>query len=89
MVKIGIVGAAGYTGYELVNMLARHEGAEIVFATSGSNAGQTMSDVFPCPYCTPFVDPEQAPLGDVDVAFLCTPHGASAIWFRNLKIKTL
>ncbi|MFO7698336.1 MAG: N-acetyl-gamma-glutamyl-phosphate reductase [Anaerolineae bacterium] len=78
MVKIGILGAAGYTGYELVSIFARHPAVEVVFATSGSNAGQCLSDIYPCPYDTPLCDPAEAPLGDVDVAFLCTPHGASA-----------
>jgi N-acetyl-gamma-glutamyl-phosphate reductase len=78
MVKIGILGAAGYTGYELVSIFARHAAAEVVFATSGSNAGQCLSDIYPCPFDTPLCDPAEAPLDAVDVAFLCTPHGASA-----------
>ncbi|MGI6368545.1 MAG: N-acetyl-gamma-glutamyl-phosphate reductase [Anaerolineae bacterium] len=78
MVKIGIMGAAGYTGFELVSIFARHPEAEIVFATSGSNAGQLMRDIYPCPWTTPLIDPAEAPLDKADVVFLCTPHGASA-----------
>jgi len=84
MVKIGIVGAAGYTGYELVSMFARHAAAEIVFATSSSNAGQRMSDIYACPFDTPLIDPANASLDSADVVFLCTPHGASATWAKQV-----
>jgi N-acetyl-gamma-glutamyl-phosphate reductase len=77
MPRIGIYGATGYTGYELVKMLAQHSEAEIVFATSRSNAGQRLSDLYPCPYDQELVAPETAPMDQVDVAFCCVPHGES------------
>jgi N-acetyl-gamma-glutamyl-phosphate reductase len=77
MPKIGIFGATGYTGYELVKLLGNHAQAEIVFATSRSNAGQCLSDLYPCPYDVALVLPEQARLDQVDVAFFCLPHGES------------
>ena len=78
MVKVGILGAAGYTGFELLSIFQRHGDVEVTFATSGTYVGQRYSDVYPCPYDIILIAPDEAPLGDVDVAFLCTPHGASA-----------
>ena len=45
MVKVGILGAAGYTGGELIRVLLGHPDAEIVFANSESNAGNHVSEV--------------------------------------------
>ena len=45
MIKIGILGAAGYTGGELIRLLLNHPEAEIVFANSESNADNLVSDV--------------------------------------------
>jgi N-acetyl-gamma-glutamyl-phosphate reductase len=77
MIRIGIFGATGYTGYELVRLLAGHPQAEIAFATSRSSAGQRLSDLYPCPYDLPLIAPEGADLSGVDVAFACLPHGES------------
>lgn len=77
MVRIGILGATGYTGYELVKLLSNHTQAEIGCATSRSNAGQKLSDLYPCPYDVPLVAPEDAPLAQMDVAICCLPHGES------------
>ena len=45
MIRVGILGAAGYTGGELIRLLLNHPEAEIVFANSESNAGNLVSDV--------------------------------------------
>ena len=45
--KIGVLGASGYTGSELVRMLLRHPRAEIVLLTAERSAGKAMRDVFP------------------------------------------
>ena len=45
MIKIGILGAAGYTGGELIRLLVNHPNAEIVFVNSESNAGNLVADV--------------------------------------------
>jgi N-acetyl-gamma-glutamyl-phosphate reductase len=76
MVKIGIYGATGYTGFELIKLLRRHPQAEIVFATARSAAGQRLSDVFPTTDDLPLVDAAQADLDAVDLVFTCLPHGA-------------
>lgn len=78
MVRVGIFGATGYTGIELVKILARHPQAEIKFATSDSHAGKKLSDAFPCAFDIPLVAHDAAPLSEIDAAFLALPHGASA-----------
>lgn len=85
MLNIGILGATGYTGFELVKILARHPQARITFATSETYAGQRLSDVFPCPYDLPLIPSAEAALDDVDVAFLCLPHGASMDAVRRVR----
>lgn len=45
-IKVGIVGASGYTGGELLRLLVHHDGVEIVFAYSTTNNGKLVSDVY-------------------------------------------
>jgi N-acetyl-gamma-glutamyl-phosphate reductase len=78
MIRVGIYGATGYTGYELLKIFARHPQVELAFASSESYAGKRFSEVYPCPYDQVLVAPDAAPLDQVDVVFLCTPHHASA-----------
>ena len=77
-VRVGIFGATGYTGVELVKLLGRHRHARLAFAHSESNAGLKLSDVLACPYDVPLIKSDDAPLADVDVVFSCLPHAASA-----------
>ena len=77
-VKAGIIGASGYTGYELAKVLSGHPLAEIAFATSTSSAGRRLSDLYPAGPELPLVGTGEAPLADVDVVFLCLPHAAAA-----------
>jgi len=78
MIKAGIYGATGYTGYELVKILQRHPATEIAFVTSQSHAGKTLREVFPGAPALPLVAGDDAPLDEVDVVFLCLPHAAAA-----------
>jgi N-acetyl-gamma-glutamyl-phosphate reductase len=78
MIRVGIVGATGYTGIELVKILARHPQVTVDFATSDSYVGKKLSDAFPCAYDLPLIAHEAAPLDHADVVFLALPHGASA-----------
>lgn len=79
MVKIGILGAAGYTGGELIRVLLNHPETEIVFANSESNAGNLVSDVHEGLVGeTDLRFSSQMPFEAVDVIFLCFGHGKSA-----------
>lgn len=79
MVKAGIAGATGYTGIELVQLLHRHPHTEIGWITSASSAGKRLSDVHAVPWDYTLISLEEAyaRAGDVDVVFLCLPHGHS------------
>ncbi len=78
MIRVGVFGATGYTGYELVQILERHPEAELVFATSHSFAGQTLRTLYPAAPDVTLISAETAPLDAIDVAFLCLPHAAAA-----------
>jgi N-acetyl-gamma-glutamyl-phosphate reductase len=78
MINIGIFGATGYTGVELIKLLNRHRSAHIVFAASENSAGQRLSDVIPCIFDNLLIKADDAPLTAVDVVFSCLPHGVSA-----------
>ena len=76
--KIGILGAAGYTGGELIRLLINHPEAEIVFANSESNAGNRVADVHGGLYGdTDLRFTSEMPFGDIDVLFFCFGHGKS------------
>ena len=77
MIRVGIFGATGYTGYELVQILNQHPQAEIAFATSRSSAGQQLCDLYPCLCDLALIAPDEAAMEDVDVVFCCLPHGES------------
>jgi N-acetyl-gamma-glutamyl-phosphate reductase len=83
MIQVGIVGASGYTGIELVKIFAHHPQVKIAFATSDSYVGKKLSDVFACAYDIPLIAHEAAPLDQVDVVFLALPHGASADYAKR------
>mgnify|MGYP002621625435 CR=1 FL=1 len=78
MVKVGILGAAGYTGGELIRVLLGHPEAEIVFANSESNAGNPVSDVHEGLVGeTSLCFTSEMPFDEVDVLFFCFGHGKS------------
>lgn len=78
MIRIGILGAAGYTGGELIRLLVGHPQAEIIFANSESNAGNLVADVHEGLYGdTDLVFTDKMPFDDVDVVFFCFGHGKS------------
>ena len=73
MIKIGVLGAAGYTGGELIRLLLNHPKAEIVFANSESNAGNLVSDVHEGLVGeTDLRFTAEMPFEEVDVVFFCT-----------------
>ncbi len=77
-VRVGIYGATGYTGLELVTILQRHPAADIRFLTAHAHAGRTLRAIFPAAPPLPLLAAEDAPLDEVDVVFLCLPHAAAA-----------
>ncbi len=82
--RIGILGAAGYTGGELIRVLLNHPEAEIVFANSESNAGNLVSDVHEGLIGdTDLRFTDQMPFDDVDVVFFCFGHGKSEQFLKE------
>jgi len=77
VIQVGIYGATGYTGFELIRLLQRHPQVTLAFATSESRAGTRLSQVFPVPWDLPLVAPAEADPGAVDAVFCCLPHGAA------------
>lgn len=82
-VRAGVVGATGYTGFELVRLLSRHPDVELVFAVSRSDAGKRLNDLYPTPLDIPLIAPEEANVRAVDVLFLCLPHGTAQEWAQR------
>ncbi len=78
--KIGIVGGTGYTGVELLRLLAIHPHAELTAITSRGEAGLAVADMFPSLrgfVDLAFSDPAKADLTACDVVFFATPHGVA------------
>ncbi len=78
MIKVGIIGGAGYTAGELCRLLLNHPEAEIRFINSTSNAGNRITDVHEGLYGeTDMVFTDALPFDEVDVIFFCFGHGKS------------
>ncbi|MBK1680832.1 N-acetyl-gamma-glutamyl-phosphate reductase [Rhodocyclus tenuis] len=78
MIKAGVVGGTGYTGVELLRLLAQHPQVELTAITSRAEAGTRVADMFPSlrrrvDLC--FSDPASARLDECDVVFFATPNG--------------
>ena len=87
MVKVGILGAAGYTGGELIRVLLGHPQTEIVFANSESNAGNLVSDVHEgLVGDTDLRFTSEMPFDEVDVVFFCFGHGKSEKFLKEHEI---
>ena len=87
MIKVGIVGGTGYTGVELLRLLAQHSQVELVAITSRKEAGMAVSDMFPNlrgRVGLKFMDPGEAPLKSCDVVFFATPNGIAMQQAREL-----
>jgi len=78
MIKVGVVGGTGYTGVELLRLLAQHPDVELLTITSRGEAGTAVADMFPSlrgRVALKFVDPAKAPLTECDLVFFATPNG--------------
>jgi len=87
MIKIGVVGGTGYTGVELLRLLARHPEANLVAITSRGDAGMPVCDMFPSlrgRVDLRFVTPQDAALERCDVVFFATPNGIAMQQAREL-----
>lgn len=97
MVQAGIVGGTGYTGVELLRILAQHPGVAVRAVTSRSDAGRSVSDLYP--NLRGFVDlefsqPQIEVLAECDVVFCATPNGtamrmAASLLTRDIKVVDL
>lgn len=77
MIKVGIVGGTGYTGIELLRLLARHPRSELVAITSRKEAGTPVADLFPSlrgAVALAYSDPAKSDLAKCDVVFFATPN---------------
>ena len=87
MIRIGILGGAGYTAGELIRLLINHPQAEIVFVNSESNAGNLLTDVHEGLYGeTDMKFISDMPFDKVDVVFFCFGHGKSEAFLKEHEI---
>ena len=87
MIRIGILGAAGYTGGELIRVLLGHPEAKIIFANSESNAGNLVSEVHEGLIGeTDLCFTDEMPFDKVDVVFFCFGHGKSETFLKEHEI---
>ncbi len=80
MIKVGVVGGTGYTGVELLRLLAQHPQVELVAITSRAEAGLPVADLFPSlrrRVDLHFSDPKNAGLTACDLVFFATPNGVA------------
>lgn len=80
MIKTGIVGGTGYTGVELLRILAVHPEVEVKCITSRSEAGMPVADMYPNlrgHFDLVFSEPDPEVLAECDLVFFATPHGVA------------
>jgi N-acetyl-gamma-glutamyl-phosphate reductase len=86
-IKVGIVGGTGYTGVELLRMLAQHPNVELRVITSRKEDGLPVADMYPNlrgHVTLAFSSPEKAALKECDVVFFATPHGVAMAQAQEL-----
>lgn len=76
MIRVGIIGGAGYTAGELIRLLINHPDVEIAFINSTSHAGNMITDVHAGLVGeTDLVFTDELPLAEIDLLYFCTAHG--------------
>ena len=84
MIRVGIIGGAGYTAGELIRLLLIHPEVEIKFIHSSSNAGNRITDVHAgLAGETDIVFTDEMPFEKIDVLFFCTAHGDTRKFFES------
>jgi N-acetyl-gamma-glutamyl-phosphate reductase len=87
MIRVGIIGGAGYTAGELIRLLINHPEAEIIFVNSTSNAGNKITDVHTGLIGeTDLVFTDKLPFEDIDLLFFCTAHGDTKKFMESYEI---
>ena len=87
MIKIGIIGGTGYTGVELLRLLAAHPRADLRVITSRGEAGRKVAALFPSlrgHVALAFTEPDARALAGCDVVFSATPNGVAMTHAREL-----
>jgi N-acetyl-gamma-glutamyl-phosphate reductase len=87
MISVGIVGATGYTGVELLRLLAGHQDVEVKVITSNSEKGKTVAEVFPSLRSSidlKFVEHESKQLESCDLVYFATPHATAMNYVPRL-----
>jgi N-acetyl-gamma-glutamyl-phosphate reductase len=87
MIKVGIIGGTGYTGVELLRLLAQHPQVELKVITSRGEAGKLVADMFPSlrkRVALAFSEPDDNALAACDVVFSATPNGVAMTHARKL-----
>jgi N-acetyl-gamma-glutamyl-phosphate reductase len=87
MIKVGIVGGTGYTGVELLRLLAAHPEVTLTAITSRKEDGLPVAEMYPSlrgRVALNFSSPDKANLSDCDVVFFATPHGVAMAQAREL-----
>jgi N-acetyl-gamma-glutamyl-phosphate reductase len=82
---VGVLGATGYTGRELLRLLARHPGVRVMAATSESEAGRPLREVVRGAPDVLLRRVEDTELSACQVVFSCLPHGESARWAERAR----
>ena len=87
MIKIGIIGGTGYTGVELLRLLAQHPQAKLAVITSRGEAGKKVAELFSSlrgHVDLAFSEPDAKSLAGCDVVFSATPNGVAMTHAREL-----
>jgi N-acetyl-gamma-glutamyl-phosphate reductase len=87
MIKVGIVGGTGYTGVELLRLLAQHPQVQLHSITSRTEVGMAVAEMFPSlrgRVHLQFTTPDTARLNECDAVFFATPHGVAMAQAREL-----
>lgn len=80
IINVAIIGGTGYTGVELLRLLAQHPNARVQAISSRAEAGRPVADIYPNlrgHYDLAFSDPKDVDFSGIDVAFFATPHGVA------------